>query len=388
MKIGLILPSLLATKRYHNRIFAPKELILLLADGLVKKGHKVFVYTSSAVKTTAELISFSSYLEDQDFLSCRDLNKPLGSTYSAIRMFNEYEVRILTKGLEHANKEKLDILHDDLGYMGLYFVDLAQMPMVFTLHDPVFPENTLEYQRLKQFPNHNYIAISHNQKDEYKRKMGINTIEVIHHGLKLENFTFSDFPQDHMVFYGRYIEVKGVTYAIKVAQLTNRPLRLASSKIFHQSDYYKKKIKPNIDSKLISEMDFLGPSARNEFLQKAKVALFPIQWEEPFGMTLIEAMACGTPVAAFARGSVPEIVKDGETGFIVNSSDSDIRGDWIIKKTGIEGLTEAIKRIYSMPQDQYQNMRRACRKHVEEKFTVDRMVDGYEQVYKKVLSNT
>lgn len=100
---------------------------------------------------------------------------------------------------------------------------------------------------------------------------------------------------------------------------------------------------------------------------------------------MIEAMACGTPVVAYARGSVPEVIKDGETGFIVNPSDTDIRGNWIIKKTGIEGLCEAVERIYSMPEDQYRQMRRNCRAHVEKNFTVERMVDEYEKVYKEIL---
>ena len=102
---------------------------------------------------------------------------------------------------------------------------------------------------------------------------------------------------------------------------------------------------------------------------------------------MIEAMATGTPVVAFARGSVPEIVKDSETGFIVNSSDSDIRGNWIVKKTGIAGLCEAVERMYAMPTEQYQQMRRNCRAHVEAHFTVEKMVDSYEQVYQKILAN-
>lgn len=118
---------------------------------------------------------------------------------------------------------------------------------------------------------------------------------------------------------------------------------------------------------------------------KAAYFLYPVQWEEPFGLVFLEAMTCGTPVIAFARGAVPEIIVDGVTGFIINPSDDDIRGDWIIKKTGVDGLREAIERISSLSKVNYEKMRQACRKHVEENFTVEKMVENYEKVYKKVI---
>jgi glycosyltransferase involved in cell wall biosynthesis len=114
--------------------------------------------------------------------------------------------------------------------------------------------------------------------------------------------------------------------------------------------------------------------------------LAPLTWEEPFGLTLIESMACGTPVIAFARGSVPEIIEDGKTGYIVNSSEDDKRGDFVIKKTGIEGLCEAVERIYDMSEEGYRQMRKNCRAHVENNFTVERMVDQYEALYKEILA--
>lgn len=104
-----------------------------------------------------------------------------------------------------------------------------------------------------------------------------------------------------------------------------------------------------------------------------------------FGLVMIGVMSCGTPVVAYARGSVPEVIKDGETGFIVNPSDEDKRGDWIIKKTGIEGLVEAVKRIYSMPENQYQQLRKNCRRHIENNFTAERMINDYVQVYQEIL---
>ena len=118
-----------------------------------------------------------------------------------------------------------------------------------------------------------------------------------------------------------------------------------------------------------------------KFYQNACAFLFPIHWEEPFGLVMIEAMACGTPVIAYNRGSVSEIVRDGVTGFIIEEEDrgnQGNRGNWVIKKTGIEGLVEAIKRIGEID-------RASCRRHVEENFTMEKMVEGYEKVYKKIL---
>lgn len=375
MKIGLILPSLLATKRFDDRIFAPKELLATLADGLVKKGHQVFVYGSPNINTKAEIISLDSLLETQDFISDKDshYDEVLSKHLSFVRTMNEYEIAVTNNAFNHANKTKLDILHCYLGYYAHYFVDLSTVPVVFTLHDPVFPQISLEYQRLKHFPDHKYIAISNDQKNEYKRLLGIDCIDVIYHGLVLVNFTFSLSPGNQMIFYGRFVKAKGVEHAIEAAKRTGFPLKLASSKNYRETEYYKHEVKPKIDSKLITEIDFLGPKARDEFLGQAKVALFPIQWSEPFGMTLIESMACGTPVVAFAKGSVPEIVKDGVTGFIVNP------------EAGVSGLVDAVKKIYSMSEAQYQEMRKNCRMHIEEKFTSDLMVEKHLEIYKKII---
>jgi glycosyltransferase involved in cell wall biosynthesis len=109
-------------------------------------------------------------------------------------------------------------------------------------------------------------------------------------------------------------------------------------------------------------------------------------WEEPFGLVFVETMASGTPIIAFARGAVPEVIVDGVTGFIINPSDEDIRGKWIIKKTGLDGLCEAVERIYSLSKDDYGKMREACRAHVENNFTMERMVKEYESVYSKLIS--
>ena len=121
---------------------------------------------------------------------------------------------------------------------------------------------------------------------------------------------------------------------------------------------------------------FIGPAGHDEkiiYLQNAKAFLMPIHWEEPFGLVMIEAMATGTPVIAYGRGSVPEVVKDGETGFIVPP------------EKGVEGLIEAVKKLYAMPEEEYARMRKNCRKHVEDNFTAYRMVSDYEKLYYSLI---
>jgi glycosyltransferase involved in cell wall biosynthesis len=148
--------------------------------------------------------------------------------------------------------------------------------------------------------------------------------------------------------------------------------------------FFDREIKPYLSNDIIFE-EHKGQERKLELYQNAKAFLFPIQWEEPFGLVLTEAMACGTPVIAFARGAIPEIVADGVTGFVVNPSEEDKRGDFIIKKTGIEGLVEAIQRLNSLPQEEYIKMRQASRKRVEDNFTIEKTVEGYENEYKKIL---
>jgi len=129
-----------------------------------------------------------------------------------------------------------------------------------------------------------------------------------------------------------------------------------------------------IDGRQIKFIGEIGLKEKDEFLRNAKGLLVPLQWEEPFGLFMTEAMACGTPVIAFNRGSVPEIIKDGKTGFICKPND-------------LNSMAKAIKRVYQMPEKDYLKMRRLCRQHVEKNFTAERMVSEYEKVYEKILKN-
>ena len=178
--------------------------------------------------------------------------------------------------------------------------------------------------------------------------------------------------------------------AVNISLKAEKKMKFAGSISMDETDqnYFNSDVmsKINNNKHLIEYHGFIPRDKIGTFYGSSKLTLFPIQWEEPFGLVMIESMATGTPVIGFARGSVAEVIRDGETGFIINPSADDIRGNWIIKKTGIEGMIEAVKRIYSMPEAEYSNMRRNCRKHVEENFSIKHMVDEYEKAYNKILS--
>ncbi len=262
------------------------------------------------------------------------------------------------------------------------FQELLNKKIITTLHGPL----NLSYQNIvfEKYKDSFYISISNNQRKDLPE---LNFIKTIYNGIDINDFPFQEKPNsDRMLFFARFSPEKGAYEAIKTATITKRKLTLAAKVDSSDLEYYQKNksLLENENIKFEGEVD---KNQKAYYYENSKLLISPICWEEPFGLMFTESMACGTPVVAFARGSVPEIIKDGETGFIVNPSDDDIRGNWIIKKTGIEGLCEAVEQIYSMPEKQYLEMRRACRAHVEKHFTVERMVDEYEKVYQEILNS-
>ncbi len=196
--------------------------------------------------------------------------------------------------------------------------------------------------------------------------------------------------EDNLTFIGRYhsLTPKGLEIAVEVANRLDLPLDLFTQVDNANMEAFNSLVMPKIKQNEKIKMITPPQPPKNTWFNSAKVLLFPTLVEEPFGLVMIEAMAAGTPVIAFARGSVPEIIKDGETGFIVNPSDDDIRGSWITQKTGIEGLCEAVNRIYSMSDEEYNQMRQNIRKDVEEHFNIKRMVNDYEEYFKSILNNS
>jgi glycosyltransferase involved in cell wall biosynthesis len=189
---------------------------------------------------------------------------------------------------------------------------------------------------------------------------------------------------------GRGIPEKGFHEVIQIFERTKKPTRVFPIIIDSYLPYLTYHLMDRYESLYeLGSIEYAVNLSRKElipFYQHSKLFLFPLRWEEPFGLVMAESLSCGTPIVAYARGSTKEIVRDGVTGFLVNPSDQDIRGDFVIKKTGIDGLQEAVERIYDLSHEDYRAMRSACRKDAEEHFARERMVKEYLELYKELTA--
>jgi glycosyltransferase involved in cell wall biosynthesis len=305
----------------------------------------------------------------------------------------------LEKKLEEIAAE-FDIVHNHtyLEFINLFASERIKTPMVTTLHAQATPE----YDNvLSLFPKSNLVSISNAHRNLFKKAK----IEfVVHNGVDKEIFSFEEQKEDYLLWIGRlgrakdsngnFVDAKGVKWAIELARKTGEKLLLFGN--VEDMDFYNNDVKPFLDDKIkwvngiVSSEQKLSHKEVADLMRKAKAFLMPINWEEPFGLVMAEAMSCGTPVIGFNKGSVSEIVRDGLTGYIVDcdNQEREGRGSWIIKKQGMEGLIEAIQHLNTISETEYLQIRQNCRRHVEENFTIEKMVEGYENVYNQILGKT
>jgi len=299
----------------------------------------------------------------------------------------------LSKALKRAKMSDIDIIHMhgwlDYIHDGVFS---PPVPIVMTLHVPAKDGwiKKEHYQRFNtmQNPSMHFAAISEYQKQQYS---GLANIKTVHHGIEMRDWQFEEEPVrgNYLFTIGRVTSVKGQDKAIEVAKKTGSKLIIAgcvqdkpADKEFFEvlkgsidmfadiaghpvdKDYYEKAMKPLLDcDKQIIYIGELGSEQKKQWYRHARATLFPIQWAEPFGLVLIESMACGTPVLAFKEGAVPEIVVDGKTGFVVNS---------------LDGMVGAVDRIDSIDP-------RECRRHVQDRFSNTRMAEKYSELYQQIL---
>jgi len=326
---------------------APEMMISLITEGLAKRGHDVTLFASGDSKTKGKLISVTKRATGTD--------PNIGFTPSKPHV--PYEYLLISKCYQMAKKGYFDIIHSHFDFPSAFFAPLVKTPTISTLHSPLLGTRKfiLSFFKNTQY----YISISNTQR---KPLPDLNYAATIYHGLQLKKIPFSKSSENYLVATGRIHPSKGIKEAILVTKKINSKLILMGS--HGDDDYWKKEIQPQIDNKQIIYKGFLPQKEMFEIIKKARIYILPLQWEEPFGLTLTESMAAGTPVIAFDRGSAKEVIKDGKTGFLVKN---------------IEEMIKAIKKINKIKRED-------CRKWVEEKFTIERMVSDYEKVFYEILS--
>lgn len=297
-----------------------------------------------------------------------------------------FELALISKAF--SMQDNFDLYHINIGDgdIALPFAPFVKKPILITMHYTHDTEYINKYFSLfKSYKNIYFVSISNAQRKFFP---DLNYKATIYHGIETDKFKFNPLGGESIMWAGRGIPNKGLSIVFQVLKKIKRKAKIFTLKREEHIEWLNKQVadlKTSVaDDNILVEFDKDRLDLITHY-QSSKLFLFPIQWEEPFGLVLIESLSCGTPVVAFARGSIPEIIKDGKTGFIVNPSDNDIRGDWIVKKTGIDGLCEAIDKIYSMPEKEYQEMRSNCRSLAEESFSANRMAQEYLKVYKKLV---
>ena len=336
---------------------APEMIADILANGLVKKGHKVVLFASGDSKTKARLVSVTKKATSKDpeigFIPI--LYDIKGKKVGPSRFHEPYEILLISKAYQMA--KNFDIIHSHFDTLTAFFAPLVKTPTVSTLHSPLKGRKKTILSPFKK--TQYYISISNAQRNPIP---DLNYAATIYHGLDAKKIPFTKIQGDYLIFSGRIHPSKGVEEAISIAKKANSKLVIMGK---HGNDkYWREKIKPQINEKQIIYKGFLSQKEMYEIIKKSKALILPLQWEEPFGLTLIEAMACGTPVIVFDRGSAREVVKDKKTGFVVNN------------------INEAVKAVKKIGQID----RKECRRRVEENFTKEKMVDNYEKVYQEIIA--
>ena len=339
-----------------------------LTEGLVRRGHEVTLFAPGGSKTSAKLISpFQKVLDKKGM---EELFSPL-----SIKLFWQHSLPSLYHAIAGFEKaEEFDVIHNHFHYLGLFFDSLVTTPTVHTYHGDLSSavKSPIEKMILEKYKKSCWTAISESQKRTCPVKL--NFARVVYNSISIEKFSWSKKSGDYLIWLGRITPKKGLIQAIEVAKRLRMKLIIAGVVNPRDEEFFEKDIKPKINNKDIVSVGAVDHEKKVELFKKAHVLLYPVTWAEPFGLVMAEAMACGTPVVAYANGAVPEVVRDGMTGFVIQ------------QKKGVEGLVEGVKRISKLSNLEMEKLRTACRIHVEENFTTERMVEKYEEVYYKLLN--
>jgi glycosyltransferase involved in cell wall biosynthesis len=320
-----------------------ERVVAWLVDELASLGHEVTLFASADSKTSARL--------EGVWPQALRLGRPRTDPMVAQAALLEAVAR---------QAAEFDVIHTHIDWLHLPLLSRLGVPFLTTCHNRMDLPGFADVVR--RFPDAPFVSISNNQRLTLNEA---NWLGTVYHGLPADLFRPSFEPGSYLAFLGRLTAEKGPEAAIRIARAAKMPLRIAAKVPRDERNYFKEKLEPQIDGGQIQLTGEVNDATKREFLAGAAALLFPIDWPEPFGLVMIEAMACGTPVIAFKSGSVPEVIDDGITGFVVS------------------GETEAVEAIERLPELD----RRQVRGHFEKRFTTRRMAQEYLHHYKALVQS-
>jgi len=320
-----------------------ERVVSYLTEELVAQGHDVTLFASGDSVTRARLVA-----------PCR---RSLRLDRHCVDQL-AHHILMLEQVVQHHRENPFDIVHFHVDYLHFPVSRHQRMVHVTTLHGRLdIPDLVPLYREFREMP---LVSISNAQREPLA---WANWQATVYHGLPHNLYRFRSAPGDYLAFLGRISPEKRVDRAIEIARRVGMPLRIAAKVDQVDRDYFEGSIEPLLRDPSIEFLGEIGDGEKDEFLGNAYALLFPIDWPEPFGLVMIEAMACGTPVIAYARGSVTEVMEQGTTGFVVQ---------------GLEDAVEAVRRVPRLSRDR-------CREVFEQRFTAERMAADYVRVYERLL---
>ncbi|TWV99149.1 glycosyltransferase family 4 protein [Chitinophaga pinensis] len=333
MKIAILAPI---SWRTPPKQYGPWEQVAsVLTEGLVRQGLNVTLFATGDSITNAKLSSVREH----------SMGDEPGD-------FKVWECLHISSLMERAGE--FDLIHNHFDFLPLTWSRVIRTPMVTTIHGFSSPAILPVYQQYNSTTH--YVSISNSDRDP-----SLTYIDTVYNGLNESLFSFTATPDDYLLSFGRIHPEKGTHLAIEIAKEAG--MRLLICGLIQDENYFREKVSPHIDNKQVIYKGNVGPEDRNNILGKAKALLHPVLFNEPFGLSIAEAMMCGTPVIAFNRGAMKELITDARTGFLVNNTE------------------EAISAV-----EKVDNIRRNdCREHSLARFSQGTMVAGYIDVYKRIL---
>ena len=323
-----------------------ERIVSYLTEELVRIGHDVVLFASGDSTTAAQLESVWPV-----------------SFRKAPPRFDPSVLTLAHVGKALERDRSFDVIHNHVGVQAFPLLAASTTPSVTTIHDGFTRENLVHFERYRGLP---VVSISNSQRAQSQHTAYRATV---HHGLPMGDYPFSASPdtaRPYLVFLGRMSPEKAPHLAIETARRSGWRLKMAAKIGSHEIAYWKECVEPFVDGDQVQYLGELGHAAKTELIGGAAALLFPIQWKEPFGLVMIESLACGTPVLAFRNGSVPEVIRHAHTGFVVNSVDKMVR------------MTERLSEL----------SRQECRTYVHLRFSDRVMATNYLRVYNSIITGS